>query len=138
MPTTRARAAENAELEQASRQQKRLLTNAINRYLEALDSATPRRRGRQVDPHKKFGEISRKLTDLDVVLTPVARLQLVQERMDMFKLIERAEASADIEPLQKEFIAGAKEWSEDRGISYAAWREVGVPAAVLKEAGIAR
>jgi hypothetical protein len=35
-------------------------------------------------------------------------------------------------------VGAAKAYSERRGISYAAWRELGVEAAVLKKAGIGR
>ena len=35
-------------------------------------------------------------------------------------------------------LLAAKGYSERKGISYAAWREAGVPAATLKAAGISR
>ena len=35
-------------------------------------------------------------------------------------------------------VAAGAAYSERKGISYAAWREIGVPAAVLKRAGISR
>ena len=36
------------------------------------------------------------------------------------------------------FVDVAKSYSDRQGISYSAWREVGVEASVLKRAGIAR
>ena len=36
------------------------------------------------------------------------------------------------------FVKSAKGYGERKGISYAAWREVGVSAATLKAAGISR
>ena len=44
----------------------------------------------------------------------------------------------DISGLEKSFVAAAKGYSERKGISYTAWRELGVPPEVLKRAGISR
>ena len=44
----------------------------------------------------------------------------------------------DVTALEDEFVGVAKAYSERNGISYQAWREVGVPAAVLSHAGISR
>jgi hypothetical protein len=40
--------------------------------------------------------------------------------------------------LEKEFVRAAKGYSERKGITYGAWREFGVPAEVLRKAGISR
>ena len=44
----------------------------------------------------------------------------------------------DLTELEMEFVKAARGYSERRGISYAAWREAGVSASVLKQAGITR
>lgn len=44
----------------------------------------------------------------------------------------------DVAALEQDFIKVAAEYGRRKGISYAAWREVGVAPAVLKEAGISR
>ncbi|GIU89638.1 MAG: hypothetical protein KatS3mg010_0737 [Acidimicrobiia bacterium] len=44
----------------------------------------------------------------------------------------------DVGALEKEFVKVAKGYSARKGISYGAWREFGVPAEVLKKAGITR
>ena len=44
----------------------------------------------------------------------------------------------DLSGLEADFVAVAKEYSQRKGISYAAWREVGVEPAVLKKAGVTR
>ncbi|MFP5578386.1 MAG: hypothetical protein ACLGIZ_09115 [Acidimicrobiia bacterium] len=69
---------------------------------------------------------------------PIKRLQLIQDRMDLQAELESSENKADLEGLEKDFIEAAKGYSERKGISYAAWRELGVDAAVLKKAGISR
>jgi hypothetical protein len=69
---------------------------------------------------------------------PLTRLQLVQERIDLQDELARAEDTVDLDALESEFVAAAKPYSERKGISYAAWRELGVPAATLKRAGVGR
>jgi hypothetical protein len=43
-----------------------------------------------------------------------------------------------VERLRKAFVKAARPYSKSKGISYGAWREVGVPADVLRDAGITR
>ena len=69
---------------------------------------------------------------------PLKRLQLVQERMDLEQQLESVDAKVDLSKLEKGFIKAAAPYSERKGISYAAWRELGVPASTLKAAGISR
>jgi hypothetical protein len=47
-------------------------------------------------------------------------------------------AAVDLSELEKGFVAVAKSYSDRKGISHAAWRELHVPADVLKRAGIVR
>jgi hypothetical protein len=44
----------------------------------------------------------------------------------------------DIKSLEAAFVKIAKRFGENRGIGYGAWRDAGVPAVVLKKAGVAR
>ena len=44
----------------------------------------------------------------------------------------------DLSALEADFVKTAAKYAERKGISYAAWRELGVPADVLKKAGISR
>jgi hypothetical protein len=41
-----------------------------------------------------------------------------------------------LQGLEDGFVEHARSYGERKGISYAAWREIGVSAAVLKRAGI--
>ena len=61
-----------------------------------------------------------------------------QERLDAEATLKDVEAKEDIDELEKGFVETAKSYSQRKGISYAAWRQVGVPASVLKAAGIPR
>jgi hypothetical protein len=109
---------------------------AVRLYLEALEASRPKR-GRKRTPEtmaKRLDRIQADIADAD----PLKRLQLVQERMDLEQQIETAQTSVDLTELEKGFTKAAAGYSERKGISYAAWRELGVSAATLKAAGIGR
>jgi uncharacterized protein YicC (UPF0701 family) len=114
----------------------RELGRAVRKYLDALDQNRPRRgRKRTTESIKRrLDAISKQLTDA----SPLQRLQLVQERMDLKAELEQLGAKVDLSALEREFAKVAKAYSQRKGISYAAWRELGVPANVLKRAGIGR
>jgi hypothetical protein len=109
---------------------------AVRRYLEALEQHKPRRgRKRTTESvQKRLNVIEEKLGAAD----PLQRLQLVQERRDLQSELEREGKAADLTGLESEFVNVAKGYSERKGISYSAWREVGVPSDVLGRAGITR
>lgn len=106
-------------------------------YLEAIENHKPKR-GRK----RTADSISKRLESLDEEIAaadPLRRLQLIQERLTLQE--ELATASADggnIEELEGRFVEVAAGYAQRKGISYAAFREVGVPAATLKAAGISR
>jgi hypothetical protein len=109
---------------------------AVRKYLEALEASKPKR-GRKRTPDsmkQRLDRISGDIRDAD----PLKRLQLVQERMDLERQLEAVDANVDLAKLEKAFIKAAAGYSERKGISYAAWRELGVSAATLKAAGISR
>jgi hypothetical protein len=109
---------------------------AVRRYLEALDAQRPKR-GRRRTPEsikKRLDAIDEKIASENAI----NRLQLVQERLDLTAELETNDQAIDIELLEKEFIGSAKGYSDRKGISYAAWRELGVPASILADAGISR
>lgn len=109
---------------------------AVRDYLEALEQHKPKR-GRKRTPESiraQLNKIEGQLDDAD----PVKKLQLIQDRMDLQAELEASENKADLEGLEADFVGAAKGYSERKGISYAAWRELGVEAAVLKKAGINR
>jgi hypothetical protein len=114
----------------------RELGRAVKRYLDALDQNRPRRgRKRTVDSVKRrLDAVSKQLAEA----APLQRLQLVQERMDLKRELEQLGASVDLSSLERDFTKVARTYSERKGISYAAWRELGVSADVLKRAGISR
>ena len=79
------------------------------------------------------------MTKIMETVDPVGKLQLIQRRIDLEAELERLSgASIDIESLEQAFVEVAASYSQAKGISYAAWREIGVDPAVLKKAGIGR
>ena len=105
-------------------------------YLEALEAHKPKR-GRRRTPDGMNARLA-KLTDEIPAANPLRRVQLVQERIDLQAELEKAEISDDISALENDFVKVAKTYSDRKGLSYAAWRELGVPAGVLGRAGISR
>ena len=65
-------------------------------------------------------------------------MQLVQERIDLQNELEGMDATVDLTDLEQGFVDAAQPYSQRKGISYAAWRELGVTPAVLKKAGVSR
>ena len=109
---------------------------AVRRYLEALEAHRPKR-GRKRTPEsieKRLADIEAKLETAD----PLSRLQLVQERMNLRNELAAKSEAVDLGALEEEFVSAARAYGERKGITYGAWREAGVDAAVLRRAGIRR
>ncbi len=109
---------------------------SVRAYLEALESSRPKR-GRK----RTKDTISNRIEKIDEELEaadPLRRLQLTQERLDLVEEIATMDTGVDLTALEDEFAKVAKGYAERKGISYAAFRQIGVPAAVLKRAGISR
>ena len=67
------------------------------------------------------------------------RLQLLQERRDLeAELDAKSGPGADLAALEAGFVKVARAYGQRKGIAYATWREMGVPADVLGRAGITR
>ncbi|CAB4869627.1 unannotated protein [freshwater metagenome] len=109
---------------------------AVRDYLEALRTAKPKRgRKRSTDSIvKRLTAIEAEIVDADAV----RELKLVQERLDLQAELAHANDTLDLSALEAEFVKVAKGYSTRNGISYAAWRAIGVDAAVLKTAGVTR
>lgn len=109
---------------------------AVKEYLEALETLRPKP-GRRRTPES----IEKRLDTIDDLLRaaePVRRLSLIQERNNLTVELQSLNSEVDITELETEFTRVAKAYADRKGIGYAAWREVGVSASVLKAAGISR
>ncbi len=109
---------------------------SVRAYLEALESSRPKR-GRKRTTESitaRLGTIANELESAD----PLKRLQLAQEELDLTNELENMDQGTNLSHLEGEFVTVAKSYATRKGISYSAFRKVGVPAAVLKQAGITR
>lgn len=110
-------------------------SRAIKRYLEALGNRRP---GRPVTTESLEGRISRIDDKLRGESDPLKRVDLLQQRIDAADALKRISATEDIQTLEEGFVEAARAYSERKGITYSAWREAGVPAEILRKAGVAR
>lgn len=131
-PAKRAMSAEHKAALAEGREQGR----AVRSYLEALEANRPKR-GRKRTAEtitKRLSRIEHELEGADAV----RRLTLVQERLDLQDELETLGQESNLEEVEQAFIEAAAPYGARKGISYAAWREAGVSAAVLRQAGITR
>ena len=110
---------------------------AVKAYLDALQQHRPRR-GRRRTPdsiQKRLAVIEQQLGEA----SSLKQLQLVQERRDLQnELAGMGGDTGDLGGLETDFVKVAKAYAARKSISYASWRDLGVPADVLKKAGIGR
>jgi uncharacterized protein YicC (UPF0701 family) len=109
---------------------------AVRRYLEALEAHKPKR-GRKRTPEsvqKRLAVIEERLADADAL----SRLHLLQERMNLTNELASADNSVDLQAIEDEFVVAAAPYGARKGITYAAWRSMGVDPAVLRRANIKR
>lgn len=101
-------------------------TAAIRAYLRLITEAPRPRRPVDLDQ-----------LDRDIAQAPnqLRRLQLIQAKLEATTLAVNGPA---IDALEEAFVKYAGSYGKRKGISYAAWREVGVPASMLARAGIER
>ena len=116
--------------------EKRSDTAAVRRYLEALDSHKPKRgRKRTADSvRKRLAAVEEQIASAPAL----QRLRLIQERLDLQRELETMDAASDLGKLEADFVKAAKGYGEAKGITYTAWRELGVSADVLRKAGVPR
>lgn len=108
----------------------------VREYLEALRSTKsgPGRKRTPESVERRLAAVEKELLSAD----PLQELKLVQERLDLQAEKEAFATKIDLVGLERQFVDVAKGYSQRTGVSYAAWRAVGVEAAVLKAAGIGR
>ncbi len=133
MPTRKMSADHKAALAKGRTQ-----ANAVRAYLDALESHRPKR-GRKRTPES----IQKRLAVIDEqyqLAGSLSALQLLQERKNLEAELATLTAGDgfDMTNLRKGFVKNAKAYGAAKGIAYATWREIGVPADVLRDAGIRR
>ena len=112
---------------------------AVRRYLDALEANRPKR-GRRRTPESIQKRLEVIEAKIDTSKNSLERLQLRQERSDLqeeLKAMSSAEP-VDLSAVEAAFVKAAADYGRRKGIRYETWRGAGVPAAVLKKAGISR
>jgi hypothetical protein len=109
---------------------------AVRNYLDAIEATKPKRgRKRTAESiQKRLATIESELEGSD----PLKALNLRQERRDLQAELTGMDDKPDLGEVEQAFVTAAKGYGQRRGISYEVWREAGVPADVLKKAGITR
>jgi len=115
----------------------RTMSATVDRYLAA--ATAPKRRGRKVSA----ATLERRLVSAKGRFKTAAGVDKVlaaQEIRDLQTKIaqQKTAVGVDIKSLEASFVKIAKKFGENRGVSYGAWRDAGVPTQVLKRAGVAR
>lgn len=108
-------------------------SHAVRRYLEYIQDDRPTRRLSRMELVNRKAEVERLLAENPA---PLIRLRLVQEAIDLEAEVDRNDPASGLEQLEAEFVAVASSYAARKGISYAAWRRMGVSARVLADAGI--
>jgi len=107
---------------------------AVRRYLETLEAK--RQPGRRVSAEELEGRLAKTIEEINSEEDQLKLLDLIQQRIDLEERIDAAEAEDESLEAEEEFVALAKGYAERKGISYTAFRQMGVPASVLKAAGM--
>ncbi len=109
-------------------------SRAVDEYLRYLEQNKPRR-GRQRNPDRVRLMLEQVVADLQTA-TGIHRIELIQKKKNLQSELWRLEHQVDSKALENAFVANAAAYSERKGIGYETWREAGVPADVLKRAGL--
>jgi len=108
----------------------------VRRYLDALEQQRPRR-GRRRSPEaieRRLAVIAERLPEVD----SLTRLHLIQEQADLQAELKEVEPADDLTALERAFVKVAASYSERKGITFAAWRAIGVSQQVLEKANVSR
>jgi hypothetical protein len=114
--------------------QGRLEARSIKAYLKALQGRKP---GRPVTKDSLEARLARVDAKLGAESDPLKKLDLMQSKVDIENALANVQDGAKAEDLAAGFVAHARSYSERKGISYTTWRQFGVPADLLRKAGIA-
>ncbi len=107
---------------------------AVKAYLEFLESNRPKRGRRRTEE-----SIAARLSVIDSEIegaSPLARLNLYQEQTDLAEELEAMKSRVDGTELRAAFVEAAARYGESKGIQKAAFRQMGVDAATIREAKI--
>ena len=108
-------------------------SRAIKSYLSAVASRRPGRPTTTESLTDRLGKVKAKIAASD---DPLETVELIQSRLDIEQALSDFDGQKDFDVLEADFVEHVAAYSKRKGISYTAWREYGVPANVLRSAGI--
>jgi hypothetical protein len=136
MPAKKRGPKQVSDTHKAAMAQGRNESRAVAAYLEALRASKPKR-GRK----RTSESIERRLGVIDTELataSAIEELLLRQEQRSLLSELAGMEDQQSIDDVEAAFVEIAKSYSERKGIEYMTWRDLGVSAKVLKQAGVTR
>lgn len=116
----------------------RAMSSIVDHYLVTVN--TPKPRGRKVSKADLVTRLAKAQTEAKNG-NGIGRLLAAQDVRDLkarIHIVTSMNGSGDHKGAETAFVKIAKTFGDKRGITYGAWRDAGVPAPVLKRAGIAR
>jgi hypothetical protein len=114
------------------RGERRAETAAVAAYLTALRAPKVPARSR-ANLEKRRAQIEEWIAEES---SPIREVELIQRRLDIDAQLAQIDQAARLRELEEAFVKVAASWAKRSGISAAALREVGVPASVLRRAGL--
>lgn len=106
---------------------------AVKAYLTAINARSSGRQSSKETLKSRLEKVNQKIGDTD---DPLKTVDLLQSKLDIEKALSSAQEGDDFDAVEADFIKNVKSYSERKGITYTAWREFGVPARTLREAGV--
>lgn len=122
-----------SEEHKAALAQGRREARAIKGYLRAIADKKPGRPVTKESLTKRLESVDSKIEESD---NPLKTVDLIQSKLDIEQALKDLDDAADIQTLEADFVEHAASYSERKGVSYTAWRDFGVPARVLRAAGV--
>jgi hypothetical protein len=112
---------------------------AVRAYLEAIEASKPRteRARARPDLKERLDEIEQENRSTDVITF----LSNTEERISLIEELEWTQdrqGELKFQAIEEAFVANAGAFGHAKGITWAGWRAVGVPAALLDRAGVPR
>ena len=107
---------------------------AVKAYLEFLETNKPKRGRRRTEE-----SIAKRLVAIDDELataTALKKLNLIQERMDLQAELDGLKNEVSGDEQRAAFIEAAARYAKSKGITRTAFRQLGVDAQTLSEAGV--
>jgi hypothetical protein len=110
----------------------RARARADDRHLRLVRAPKLAARGR-ANLEKRRAQIEQWIADES---SPIREVELIQQRLDIDAQLAQIDQAARLPELEAAFVNVAGSWAKRSRISAAALREIGVPASVLRRAGL--